>query len=748
MPDSNAIDTRRNGHARWFALVVLTIAAGIGLAASQIFLPVSNAIYDGLSKTLVTDGDRGIVVVAIDDHSIDRLGRWPWPRGVHAQLIRKLAAAHPKAIIYDVLFTEPSDPQLDRDLAGAIAVAPHLALPVIFEVPGPNGAAYAIKRPLAILGQAGAKAAHSNVAVDADGVLRSVALSDGGLAYIGALVGAELKPSQPQARIAFARRGSFVTLPAAALLEGEVPPAFLKDKIVIVGATAGGLGDRYATPVSDESGLTPGVETIANVSSGIMTNRLITNLGLVGASPMLALVLVCMAVIFRRLRPAVCAVVAVLLMIACLAVSLLFLRAHLWVDPTPAILSLLIFFPVWGWYRLAAASTFIDRQVERLSLEERTFVGSQPAPAAIDLLAWRSNQLEQGIDHIKDLKSFIETSFESLPDATLVVSAAGRIVMRNAQAQELFLSYTGKNLPLRAAIALRWLGAAVPSGNMAASIFAVSPPPEGAARELIFADDRSFVVETSRFFSRSAIEPFQIIRFNETTTRRRAERDRQEALEFLSHDFRAPQATLIGMIAQHGGQLDPPVKADLERLARRTLDLAQSFVDIARARSDVLALAPIDAGDIFRDSVELHWTQLRRKHVDVDLIVPDEGAFILGEPLLLARAFENLLQNAIRYAPPNSALRVRVARRILRTGEDVWACTIDDRGPGMDRTARAKLFRRFESGARATGGTGLGLSLVKAVCDAFGGFVKCASKTGVGTRFRLVFPALPDHDIG
>ena len=283
---------------------------------------------------------------------------------------------------------------------------------------------------------------------------------------------------------------------------------------------------------------------------------------------------------------------------------------------------------------------------------------------------------------------------------------------------------------------------------MAASIFA--PPPsssQGSARELIFNDDRSFVVETSRFFSRSTIEPFQIIRFNETTTRRRAERDRQEALEFLSHDFRAPQATLIGMIAQHGSLLDPPVRADLERLARRTLDLAQSFVDIARARSDVLALEPIDAGDIFRGSVELHWTQLRRKHIDVDLIVPDEGAFIVGEPLLLARAFENLLQNAIRYAPPNSALRVRVARRTLRTGADVWACTIDDRGPGMDRGARAKLFRRFESGARATGGTGLGLSLVKAVCDAFGGTVKCASKTGVGTRFRLVFPALPDQDI-
>ena len=74
--------------------------------------------------------DSSITVVAIDDASIGKIGRWPWPRSVHADLIKKLSDAGAKVIAYDVNFPEVSTPDQDQALADALKASGVTVLPV------------------------------------------------------------------------------------------------------------------------------------------------------------------------------------------------------------------------------------------------------------------------------------------------------------------------------------------------------------------------------------------------------------------------------------------------------------------------------------------------------------------------------------------------------------------------------------------------------------------------------------------
>ena len=121
------------------------------------------------------DRSGDIAIVAIDDASLQALGRWPWPRARHAELIEALTRAGVQGIGYDILFSEPSDdPAGDRRLARAITTQGQVVLPVmpvIADTPGPA----AVLRPLPALAAAAAALGHVDTPIDADGQVRRIA---------------------------------------------------------------------------------------------------------------------------------------------------------------------------------------------------------------------------------------------------------------------------------------------------------------------------------------------------------------------------------------------------------------------------------------------------------------------------------------------------------------------------------------------------------------------------------------------
>ncbi len=163
-------------------------------------------------------GAPAVVVVEIDQQSLEELGRWPWPRRLHAELIDRLAAAGPAVIGYDVLFAEPAAGDLEGDalLTRAVAGAGTVVLPVIAELPAYPSPPVEIL-PFGSLPEAAAALGHGHLGPDPDGRLRRLSLRAG--------VGDAYWPAFAAAVAAVARSGSAdAALPDAAAMADIAAP--------------------------------------------------------------------------------------------------------------------------------------------------------------------------------------------------------------------------------------------------------------------------------------------------------------------------------------------------------------------------------------------------------------------------------------------------------------------------------------------------------------------------------------------
>jgi diguanylate cyclase (GGDEF)-like protein len=255
-------------------LLGLSVAAAVGLQRLAPGERLDLLAFDYLAPTLAPRDTGRVVVVEIDQQSLERLGRWPWPRRLHAELIDRLAAAGAAVIGYDVLFAEPSaaEPEGDRALEQAVAAASMVVLPVIAELPTHRLPPLEVL-PFGRLPELAAMLGHGHLVEDRDDRLRRLHLQAGiGDAYWPAFAkavasvvrgddaGSDARAApveaaaEPAPRIVLdwvAAEATLVPIPhhagrrrhysAAELLRDEPPLADLADAVVLVGATAQGL---------------------------------------------------------------------------------------------------------------------------------------------------------------------------------------------------------------------------------------------------------------------------------------------------------------------------------------------------------------------------------------------------------------------------------------------------------------------------------------------------------------------------
>ncbi len=211
-----------------------------------------------------------VVVIAIDEVTFSRLEiQWPFPRSLHATAIDRLRAAGVRQIAYDVQFTEPTKPAEDLALYRAIRRAGNVVLATT-EV-DQRGRTNVLGGD-ANVARARARAAASNVPVDRGGVVRKIAYEEAGLETFGVATAGQAT-GHPPPRHLFDHGGAWIdyrgppaTVPTfsfADLVEGDVPFAALRDKVVVVGASASTLQDIHPTPMSDENPMS-GPEIQAN----------------------------------------------------------------------------------------------------------------------------------------------------------------------------------------------------------------------------------------------------------------------------------------------------------------------------------------------------------------------------------------------------------------------------------------------------------------------------------------------------
>ena len=254
------------------------------LQAIQFLAKVDVRLQDSL--LLTRQPSEQIVLVTIDNDSIQELGVWPFPRSLHAELIETIAADEPKVIGYDVTFSEVSSLGEDQRLAEALRLAGPvvLASEAVLEI-RPELAPLSVStlEPLAVFQVGEVKFGPTTLIPDADGVIRRAPLvysttgkdTEKSFAQLLAeVVAPELTlGEQPILRVPYVGGpGTFTGVSMAEVLKGELPENFFKDKIVLVGATAADLHDEYLTPMGGGQA-TAGVEIQANIIQSLLEGR-------------------------------------------------------------------------------------------------------------------------------------------------------------------------------------------------------------------------------------------------------------------------------------------------------------------------------------------------------------------------------------------------------------------------------------------------------------------------------------------
>ena len=211
-----------------------------------------------------------------------------------------------------------------------------------------------------------------------------------------------------------------------------------------------------------------------------------------------------------------------------------------------------------------------------------------------------------------------------------------------------------------------------------------------------------------------------------------------------SHELRTPLTSIRGFAELHrqGAVTEP---TDVSRLLRRIEDEAQRMGMLVE---DLLTLARLDeqrplqlsevtlpalAGDAVHDARTIHPDRTVRLTVDGD--VPPTRA----DEARLRQVLANLIGNAVQHTPTGTAVNVRVTAR-----DDIAVLEVSDDGPGMSEHVAARVFERFyradASRTRASGGSGLGLSIVAGLVGAHGGRLELDTRPGHGATFRVLLP--------
>lgn len=751
--------------------VVLLVLVGL-LGAWQSLQRLDHLVQDATMGLQKRPPHPDIVMVAIDERSIAAIGRWPWRRALHAELIKQISLQHPQAIGMDILFTEDDtqNPVDDTLLASAIRSSGRVVLPVMMQARGTQEEAVP---PITALASAAHALGHVHLDIDNDGITRSVFMREGmpdqlwphfslamletagrtaGLAHRmhGATtpVNTDLPARWERLDrdvISFAGgQGHFPTLSYIDVLRGDIPPNSLRGKLVLIGATAVGIGDIFATPANNQKRLMPGVEISANVLDGLLQGRHVVEASALQNQALNLLVVAAGMVGLWWLGP-----LSGLLLVAGLMVALVGwaalapLLVGIQFQLSAGLAGLALMYPLWSWRRLNAAADYLGTELVRLAKEPGPLPPSAYTQKTSDFLDRRIDAVESASTQLSDLQNFVSDSLQQLPDATLVLDTQGLVLIANNTAARHFGA--ADSLALRALDAHQLLRDVVSTTSRQPAV----PPGALLQREPIHGEvedyqGRMLLLKCVPFRNSSNVHTGWLLTLVDLTEARHTQSQRDQALRFISHDIRAPQASILTLMELHrthpGMMTEDELIERVERQARSALELAESFVYLTHAQSQEYKFEEVDLVILLEGVVDDAWAHANERQLRVSFEPNDpESAVCLADPVLLRRVLSNILNNALKYGPANSEVLCTVHER-----PTTWAVSIHDAGPGISAENQALLFKPFQrvhlQSHPNVKGMGLGLTFVATVVHRHGGTIEIDSGKGQGCTFTVVLP--------
>jgi two-component system phosphate regulon sensor histidine kinase PhoR len=385
-----------------------------------------------------------------------------------------------------------------------------------------------------------------------------------------------------------------------------------------------------------------------------------------------------------------------------------------------------------------------EPMMPRLSFTPAT---EELASAAATLaLGWRRQRAA-----FDNLAASAQAIVDGLPDPLIAVDRQRRIVRTNRAALSLLgtagaerdLSTTLRHPQLLAAIdALLAIG---PDGNF------TSPARSVVEFVLSGALDLDMIAHMQRLPRPAADGSLALIVLHDMTALRRAERMRADFVANASHELKTPLAGLLGFIETlRGAARDDPaarerflgIMADQADRMRRLVDdllMLSRIEQHEHARPE----GEVDIGQVLRGVQDLLQLKATARKVGLEVSIDPALPHAVGAFDELTIVFQNLVDNALKYARPQTTVRVEARP----AGEDWLSVSVADEGDGIPAAHLPRLTERFyrvdNARSRQLGGTGLGLAIVKHVVNRHRGRLDIQSTQGKGSVFTVTLPAIP-----
>ena len=230
-----------------------------------------------------------------------------------------------------------------------------------------------------------------------------------------------------------------------------------------------------------------------------------------------------------------------------------------------------------------------------------------------------------------------------------------------------------------------------------------------------------------------------------------AEAARDEFLAIVSHELRTPLTAIHGSLGLVANGVTGKISARTAELveiavknSQRLILLVNDLLDMRKLESGRMqfAMRIINLVDVIRHAIDENRALLQQHHTRCELETDSERVTVHGDQNRLTQVMTNLISNAIKYGQEDGTIKVR-----LETRSDSVRVSVLNKGEVIPVEFRSRLFDKFtqldSSDSRASGGSGLGLSIVKAIIEAHGGKVGFTSFQNVGTTIYFDLPLAP-----
>lgn len=761
----------RNLRTTLILLFSIVLVAAVTWFAPSLHETLLNVLFR-LRGSLAAPAD--IVIVAIDDRSLQRIGQWPWPRSVMAAALDKLTQANPSGIGLDVIYAEPSTSEEDQKLAEAIARNGRVILPAqLFE-----SADTAWLRPLPPFTQAARGLGHAHVSPEVNGVVRSIQLSKAddqanklwafSLEVIRAAESfSDESIKEESGRLSFGRyrvpvrdeaaapipgvgiirpnemlinfagpAGTFQSFSIADLIEGKLPPATFAGKTVLIGATAASMGDTRVVPFMHYGDVgarqggqeMPGVEIHANIINTIRNGLPFFPLPewIAFAAALVVMLLSALTVRFLDGWRQVSSLLLILFSI--LAGSYFAFSRYLLIPPLPAMLTAFAAVIPLLLNRSLIASRQLDLKLAALVGSQKGFLPDETRTAAEFIqnqlrfdwpqsLAWKLRAVDDLTTRLLARMSFINRILSNMAEGVLVADLEGRIVFANREATQLFRCEQAALVGANLADFLIERGA-LDSQKLREAVTSVAA---GQSVQLEFeiaaAAPRYYSLLISALPANAETENALgiVLLISDITKRVELDRMKTETLQLVSHELRTPLTSIQGL---SDVLLKFPVPAEESREMLSTI-----HAEAVRLRETInryLDLTRLESG---AQSLRLSPVNCGKLIADcirnLTVLAAERRILLTAEietDLLAVQADEQLLTQALNNLLSNAVKYSPPETEIVVIAARRTAAltlSVRDQGFGIPAEARERIFEKFYRLQRdtASGVVGTGLGL-------------------------------------